>query len=228
MLCLFTNIPLFFHIPSTNLYLFPIYYQTPSPPTSHKVWAFDSHLAYLFSREFFFTIYSHLYDPFFFCHMYYYVWFLSPLPYCCHRKQRLMKREQTFPLQQIHDLLKVLLSYRQQTGEDPQSRSSKTLKARFRPHSLQQLLGFFNICTNWWRELLILCCSSLWGGSSQESLKYLWVQTPLEVERIIPKPLKNQYPYVPYTPKLIRWGKQTFEAKGRQNYCYLWHLILTP
>lgn len=53
MLCLFPNIPLFFHIPSTNLYLFPFYDPTPSPLTSHSVWGFDSHLAYLFSRELF-------------------------------------------------------------------------------------------------------------------------------------------------------------------------------
>lgn len=58
-------------------------------------------------------------------------------------------------------------------------------------------------------------------GSSHEPLKYLWVQTPLEVERIIPNPLKYKHLYVPCTPKLIRGRKQTFEVKERQNCCYL-------
>lgn len=41
-----------FHIPFTNLYLFSDYYQTPSPLT------FDTHLAYLFSRECFYHLFS--------------------------------------------------------------------------------------------------------------------------------------------------------------------------
>lgn len=156
------------------------------------------------------------------------MWFLSPLPYCCHRKQRLMKRERNFPLQQLHDLLKVYWATESKLERILTPGAEKLWKLDLGLLVYKKFWSFSNICTNWWREILILCCSSLWGGSSQESLKYLWVQTPLEVERIIPKPLKNQHPYVPYTPKLIRWGKQTFEAKRRQNYCYLWYLILTP
>lgn len=139
MLCLFTNTPLFFRIPSTSVYLFSLCYQTPSSLNSpQSIWALYSLVAYHFSRESFFN--SYLSDHFYFFHTYYLVCFLSLLPCCCHRKQRSMKRQQNFPLQLLHDLLKVLLSCRQQTGAESQSRSNKILKARYRPASLQQVI----------------------------------------------------------------------------------------
>lgn len=97
MLCLLRNNPLFFRIPSTNLDLFFII----SLP--HKVYELLIHTLHTTSLEkHFFTLYSHLSDNFYFFHMCYPVCFLSPSPCCCHRKQRLMKRQQNFSLQWLH------------------------------------------------------------------------------------------------------------------------------
>lgn len=151
MLCLFTNNPLSFRIPSANLdFFFQCVIKLFPLSLPHEVYElFDSIFVYHISRESFTTSYFLLCDPCYFFHTHCLGCFLFPFSCCCKGKQMLMKKWQNLSLQQLDDLLQALLSYRlgQKTGEVSHSRSRKTLKGRYRPVILQEVI-FSYICTN--------------------------------------------------------------------------------